>query len=93
VMAFDPETGRAQWKFELAQGSLTAGVLATAGGVVFAASGEGNFMALDAKTGKALWRFGAGANIPAAPISYSVDGKQYVAVSSANVLYSFALPD
>jgi alcohol dehydrogenase (cytochrome c) len=92
-MAFDPETGKAQWKFELAQNSLTAGVLATAGGVVFAASGEGNFMALDAKTGKALWRFGAGASIPAAPISYSVDGKQYVAVSSANVLYSFALPE
>ena len=61
--------------------------------LVFAASNEGNFMALDAKTGKSLWRFNAGPNIPSSPISYSVDGKQYVAVSSANVLYSFALPD
>ena len=50
-------------------------------------------MALDAKTGKALWRFGAGATIPSSPMSYGVDGKQYVAISSANVLYSFALPD
>jgi alcohol dehydrogenase (cytochrome c) len=93
VMAFDPETGKVQWKYELTQNGLTHGVLATAGGVVFAASQEGNFMALDAKSGKALWRFGAGASIPSSPMSYSVDGKQYVAISSANVLYSFALPE
>jgi alcohol dehydrogenase (cytochrome c) len=67
--------------------------MATAGGLVFAASQEGNFMALDAKTGKALWRFGAGSSIPSSPMSYSVDGQQYVAVSSANVLYAFALPE
>ncbi|HVW83221.1 MAG TPA: PQQ-dependent dehydrogenase, methanol/ethanol family [Bryobacteraceae bacterium] len=93
MMAFDPETGKTQWKFELSQNSLSSGVLATGGGLLFAASGEGNFMALDAKTGTPLWRFGAGAQIPSSPMSYSVDGKQYVAVSSANVLYSFALPD
>lgn len=93
VMAFDPESGKVQWKFELAENALQPGVLATAGGVVFAASNEGNFIALDARSGKALWRFGAGASIPSSPMSYSIDGKQYVAVSSANVLYSFALPD
>ncbi len=93
LMAWDPETGKAVWKFELTQNSLAHGVLATAGGLVFAASPEGNFFAVDAKTGKSLWRFGAGASIPSSPMSYSVDGKQYVAVSSANVLYSFALPD
>ncbi|HXJ42106.1 MAG TPA: PQQ-dependent dehydrogenase, methanol/ethanol family, partial [Bryobacteraceae bacterium] len=93
VQAFDPETSKTVWKFELSQNSLSPGVMATAGGVVFAASAEGNFFALDAKTGKALWKFGAGAAIPSSPMSYSVDGKQYVAVSSANVLYSFALPD
>lgn len=93
VMAFDPDSGKVQWKFELAENALQPGVLATAGGIVFAASNEGNFIALDAKSGKAIWRFGAGASIPSSPISYSVNGKQYVAVSSANVLYSFALPD
>src|SRR5579871_125980 len=92
IMAIDPATGKVEWKFELTQGSLAAGVMATAGGVVFAASREGLFLALDAKTGKALWRFGAGADIPSSPMSYAVDGKQYVAVSSAGVLYSFALP-
>ena len=92
VQAFDPETGTAKWKFPLTQNSLSAGVLATAGGLVFAASREGNLIALDAATGKALWHFGAGAEIASSPMSYAVDGRQYIAVSSAGVLYSFALP-
>jgi PQQ-dependent dehydrogenase (methanol/ethanol family) len=93
VMAIDPETGKVQWKFELAENSLAAGVLSTAGDLVFSASREGNFIALDAKTGKALWHFGAGADLPSSPMSYAVNGRQYVAVSSAGVLYSFALPE
>jgi alcohol dehydrogenase (cytochrome c) len=92
VMAFNPETMKVEWKFQLAQNSLSAGVMATAGGIVFAASGEGNFIALDAKTGKTLWSFGAGAGLSSSPMSYSVDGKQYVAISSNNVLYTFGLP-
>jgi PQQ-dependent dehydrogenase (methanol/ethanol family) len=93
VAAIDPATGKIQWKFELTQNSLAAGVLATAGGLVFAASREGLFLALDARTGKSLWSFRAGADIPSSPMSYAVDGKQFVAVSSAGVLYSFALPE
>jgi alcohol dehydrogenase (cytochrome c) len=77
----------------LTQNSLSAGVLATAGGLVFVASREGNFLALDATSGKALWHFGAGAEIASSPISYAVDGRQYVAVSSAGALFSFALPE
>ena len=93
MQAVDPETGKTQWKFPLTQGSLSAGVLATAGGLVFAASREGNFLALDAKTGQVLWHFGAGAEIASSPMSYAIDGRQYVAVSSAGALYSFALPE
>lgn len=92
VMAIDPETGAVKWNFQLTEVSLAAGVLATGGGVVFAASKEGNLIALDGKTGKALWHFQTGAEIPSSPMSYSVGGRQYVAISSANVLYSFALP-
>jgi alcohol dehydrogenase (cytochrome c) len=92
-MAIDPETGKARWKYELVQNDLAAGVLATGGGVLFAATPEGTLLALDAGTGAPLWHFYAGASIPSSPISYSVDGRQYVAVSSANVLYSFALPE
>jgi mono/diheme cytochrome c family protein len=65
--------------------------IASAGGV--AASREGNFIALDARTGKPLWHFQTGNEIPSSPMSYAVDGKQYVAVSSAGVLFSFAFPD
>ena len=60
---------------------------------MFAASREGHLIALDATTGTFLWRFQAGAAIEASPISYAVGGKQFIAVSSGNALYSFALPD
>ena len=93
VQAFDPETGKTQWKFQLSQGGLAPGVLATAGGLVFAASTEGNLFALDAKTGEVLWHFTTGAIISSSPMSYSVEGKQYVAVTSSGIVYSFALPD
>ena len=93
IQAFDPETGKTQWKFVLSQGGLAPGGLATGGGIVFAATSEGNFLALDAKTGKALWHFTTGSAISSSPMSYSVGGKQYVAVTSAGVLYSFGLPE
>jgi alcohol dehydrogenase (cytochrome c) len=93
VKAIDPDNGKTMWEFKLNQGSLTAGVLATAGGLVFAASREGHLIALDAKTGTFLWRFQTGAAIEASPISYAVDGRQFIAVSSGNALYSFALPE
>jgi len=93
IAAFDPETMKVMWKFEVKEASLTAGVLATGGGVVFASSHEGNLIALDAKTGKALWHFSAGGNVAGSPISYAINGKQYIAVSTAQVLFSFALPE
>ena len=73
--------------------SSSAGLLATGGGVVFMGTAEGNLIALDAKSGKSLWHFQTGATIASSPISYSVDGKQFVAISAGNVLISFALPD
>jgi PQQ-dependent dehydrogenase (methanol/ethanol family) len=93
IKAIDPENGKTMWEFPLTQGSLTSGVLATAGGVVFASSREGYLYALDARTGASLWRFQTGAAIDASPISYSVAGKQFVAVSAGNVVYTFALPE
>jgi PQQ-dependent dehydrogenase (methanol/ethanol family) len=93
VRALDAATGRTLWTFPLVRPSLSAGVLGTRGGVLFAASAEGNLIALDMKTGQPLWRFQTGAAITAAPMSYAVDGRQYVAVASGERLYSFALPD
>ena len=92
VMAIDPETGKVLWKHEFSSASLQAGVLATAGGVLFAGSAGGDFVALDARTGAALWHFGAGAEVTSSPMSYTVNGRQYVALAANGVLYSFALP-
>lgn len=92
VMAIDPETGKVQWKFELAQAALPPGVLATAGNVVFAATTEGYFIALDAVSGKLLWKYNTGAPLAASPMSYAVDGRQYVAISGTGGVHAFALP-
>jgi alcohol dehydrogenase (cytochrome c) len=81
------------WDFKIFQGSLTNGVLATAGNVLFASIRDGNIAALDAKTGKALWRFQTGAANAASPISYAVDGRQFVALASGNFVYGYALPE
>ncbi len=93
IMAWDTVNKRRLWTFSLQRGSLSAGVLGVKGGVVFAATSEGWFYGLDAKTGKALWRFNTGGPMAASPISYAVDGHQYVAVSAGNLVDSFALPE
>jgi alcohol dehydrogenase (cytochrome c) len=93
IKALDPETGESRWEYKISRGSLAAGVLSTAGNVVFAATGEGNLIALDSGTGALLWHYSAGATMAASPISYAVDGKQYVAIQAGGVLYSFGLPE
>ncbi len=92
-MALDVRTGRKLWTFPVPRPSLQAGVLATRGEVVFAATSEGNLLGLDAHTGEALWHFQTGGAILASPISYSVDGIQFIAIAAGNTLYGFALPD
>ncbi len=92
TMALDGKTGKVLWRHIVVRNNLSAGVLATRGGVVFVATAEGNFMALDSKTGKALWNFRMPGNISASPMSYAVDGKQFIAITAQNMVYSFALP-
>ena len=93
IKAIDPETGKTMWDFKLFQSSLQNGVMATAGGVLFGASRDGYLIALDAKTGKYLWRYQTGGNMAASPMSFAVDGRQYIAVASGNSIYSFGLPE
>src|SRR5262245_23038610 len=71
VRALDVTTGKMKWEFRL-QSPPWAGLLATAGGVVFGGSNEGNFFALDAATGKPLWDFQTGGAIEANPISFLI---------------------
>ena len=93
VKAIDTVTGETKWDFKLAKGSLAAGVLATAGGGLMVASADGNVIALEAKTAKVLWKMQTGGVISSSPISYSVDGKQFVAVSAGGALLSLGLPE
>jgi glucose dehydrogenase len=67
----------------------TGGALSTAGGLVFHGDIRGWFKALDARTGRTLWQFNTGSGISAAPITYEIDGKQYVAVVSGR---TFTIP-
>ncbi|HEU4890890.1 MAG TPA: PQQ-dependent dehydrogenase, methanol/ethanol family [Vicinamibacterales bacterium] len=92
IKALDVDTGKTVWDFKIFQGSLTNGVLATGGNVLFGSIRDGNVAALDARTGKPLWHFQTGAAIAATPISYAVDGRQYMAVAAGNFVYGFALP-
>jgi alcohol dehydrogenase (cytochrome c) len=92
VKAINVETGNVDWEHKFYLGSLSAGVLATEGGVLFAAARDGNVMALDKRSGKLLWQFQTGAPIDSSPISYAVEGTQFVALSAGSVIYSFALP-
>ena len=86
----DPTTGERKWQYAVETKS-TSGVLATSGNLVFGGSKSGNFYALDAKTGSELWRLDIGGNIHAAPISYGVDGQQYVTVAAGSALFTFGL--
>jgi alcohol dehydrogenase (cytochrome c) len=92
VRALDVRTGRQVWDFALPTPTW-AGVMATAGGLVFSGSNEGNFYALDAKTGKPLWEFQTGGAIRSGPMSYLVGDKQYIAVAGGHALFVFALGD
>jgi alcohol dehydrogenase (cytochrome c) len=91
ILAVDPTTAETKWRFDLVS-TPSAGILATAGGLVFTGDAQGYAIAFDARTGKVLWKFQAGGPIVAPPITYSVDGAQYVAVAAGGSMIAFALP-
>ena len=81
ITAVDYNTGKIRWKVKTQQ-PMIGGIMATAGGVVFAGEGNGQFKAYDSETGSELWRFQAGAGVNAPPSSYTVDGKQFIVVAA-----------
>jgi alcohol dehydrogenase (cytochrome c) len=88
IQAIDPLSGERKWEFPV-HSPPWAGVLSTAGGLVFSGTNEGNFFALDAASGKPLWDFQTGAPVYAGPISYEFEGRQYVAVAAGRSLIAF----
>ena len=81
LSAVNIDTGKVAWQFDTEE-PLIGGVLTTAGNLVFNGEANGLFRAFDASTGKKLWQYQAGAGVNAPAVSYSVNGKQYVAVAA-----------
>jgi PQQ-dependent dehydrogenase (methanol/ethanol family) len=100
VTAVDYNTGKIAWQVKTEQ-PMMGGTLSTASGLVFTGEGNGWFRAYDAKTGKKLWEFQCGAGVNAPPVSYTINGTQYIAVAAGgntqlnfkrgNSLFVFAL--
>ena len=92
LIAMDPATGKQRWTRNAGVGRLSAGVLTTAGHLLFTGDGEGNLLALDPADGKTLWHTRTGANLTGGPITYLLHGRQYVSMATGDTMYTFALP-
>jgi alcohol dehydrogenase (cytochrome c) len=93
LRAIDYQTGETRWSHDLGPGDNWAGVLSTAGGLVFTGDVHGNILALDAATGKTLWHAYGGGQAQGPPITYELDGRQYLVIGCRGVLYAWALPE
>ncbi len=93
LRALDLQTGRVVWEVpQTGPAESWGGVLSTAGGLVFFCEDSGAFAAADARTGKVLWHFNTSQLWKASPMTYSVNGKQYVAVAAGGNIIAFGLP-
>ena len=90
--AIDYQTGKIRWSHELGPNGAGAGVLTTDSGLIFTGDAHGNVLALRTSDGKTLWHAGAGSPMQSSPITYELDGRQYVVTSAGGVLFSWALP-
>ena len=93
LVALSLPDGKAVWRYPQAgQGDSWGGTLTTAGGLVFFGDDAGSLEAVEARSGRALWHFNTGQTMHASPMTYAVDGVQYVALSVESDVFSFALP-
>ncbi|HEX4227365.1 MAG TPA: PQQ-binding-like beta-propeller repeat protein [Bryobacteraceae bacterium] len=92
IIAVNPTSGETVWDFKMVSYTEN-GVLSTGGNLVFGGGMEGNFVALDGQTGKLLWHVNLGGQNAAGPISYAVNGKQYIIGTGEGTMFAFALPD
>jgi glucose dehydrogenase len=96
LRAMDIDTGKVAWEKALTgttESKRWSGVLATAGGLLFYGTPFGDFAAVDARDGKSLWHFVTNQTIKAAPVTYTIAGKQYVAIAAGSDILCFGLPD
>jgi alcohol dehydrogenase (cytochrome c) len=91
LVAYSLDTGSLAWKYPQVGRHATGGTMTTAGGVLFFGDEGDSLEAVDAQSGKPLWHFNTGQDISASPMTYSVNGKQFVAIAAGSNVFSFAL--
>jgi alcohol dehydrogenase (cytochrome c) len=92
LRAIDYQTGKVRWDHYIGEGAGTAGVLTTESGVTFTGDTAGNVLALSTADGRTLWHSGIG-RVGNSPVTYELDGRQYVLVGGGSGLYAFVLPE
>ncbi len=90
IRAIDPKTGERKWEFKMVD-VTDAGVLTTTTGLVFSGGRDGHFFALDANTGTLLWKIQLGGPITSGPMSYAIDGRQFITINAGTSMYVFAI--
>jgi alcohol dehydrogenase (cytochrome c) len=94
VRAIDLQTGKIAWEYaQTGPGGAWGGLLCTASGLLFFGDDNGSFTAIDATNGKPLWHFQLNAEWHASPMTYMLDGRQYIAVAAGANIVSFGLPE
>ena len=91
IQAIDPKTGMKRWTYRINTPSTEGGVLTTASDMLFSGARDGSFFALDARTGKLLWQTNLGPSVASGPMTYAVNGKQYVSIVAGNSMFTFGL--
>jgi len=90
IQAIDYKTGKIRWTHKWEDGGRS-GLLSTAGKLLFAGDGSGNLVALDPETGTPLWHANLGNSVTNGPITYELDGKQYLVVGAGDTLFGFVM--
>jgi alcohol dehydrogenase (cytochrome c) len=89
--AIDYKTGALRWVHKWEGSGIRSGVLSTAGNLVFAGDPSDNLVALNATTGEPLWHVNLGSALSNGPVSYELDGTQYLVVAAGETLFAFAM--
>ena len=91
LTAIDVATGEIRWQTKTEKRMLGTGTMTTAGGLLFYGEQQGLFHAADARTGKILWTARTGGRVRAPPVTWELDGRQYVAIAAGEALFAYAL--
>jgi alcohol dehydrogenase (cytochrome c) len=91
--AIDYQTGKIKWTHDLGPNGAGAGVLTTDSGLTFTGDSQGSIMALRTSDGATLWHAGQGQSMQSSPITYELDGRQYLVTSGGGVMFAWALPE